>query len=194
MSSVVRSYASLNKGITRFLKPESPSYNDTVEGQDVLFPFSYLNGVLDISYDGNNFKADMVDISGIPPTPEEGSAETDTAIEILGGPFLVTSLGDNFKAYIRAWRAATIDAGSPINIYINPQVLRVQEVQSANVDSNSSTSYKISEKPPASDTYPDGSSQNNYYVKYVFKTPLTFTIIESGVTKYITFRTVMDQE
>lgn len=192
MSSVVRTYASLNKGITRFLKPESPSYNDTVEGQDVLFPFSYLNGVLDISYDGNNFKADMVDITGI--SPSEESSEIDIAIQILGGPFLVTSLGDNFKAYIRAWRDGTIDAGSPINIYVNPQVLRVQEAQYANVDANSNNSYKLSEEPPASDTYPAGTPLQNYKVKYVFKTPLTFTIVESGVTKYITFRTAMDQE
>jgi hypothetical protein len=28
----------------------------------------------------------------------------------------------------------------------------------------------------------------------VFKTPLTFTIIEGGVTQYITFRTAFDQE
>jgi hypothetical protein len=189
MSSVVRSYASLNKGVTRFVKPESPCYDDSVEGQIVLFPFSYLNGVLDISYDGNNFKADMVDISGIDPT-----AETDTAIQILGGPFLVTSLGENFKAYIRAWRDGTIDAGSPINIYVNPQVLRVQEVQYANVDSNSTNAYKVSEEAPASDTYPAGTPLQNYKVRYVFKTPLTFTIVESGVTKYITFRTAMDQE
>ena len=30
--------------------------------------------------------------------------------------------------------------------------------------------------------------------KYIFKTPLTFTIFESGVLTYITFKTALDQE
>jgi hypothetical protein len=188
MSSIFRKYAVKKEGLTRFVKPESPCY-DVSGGDTVLFPFTYSNGVLDISYSGNTFEADMVTTTGIEP-----GSETDTAVQILSGPQLVTSLGDNFKAYIRAWRTSTIDAGSPINIYINPQVLRVQEAQYSNIDANSGSSYKISTDPPASDTYPTGSVENNYQVKYIFKTPLTFTILESGVTQYITFKTVLDQE
>jgi hypothetical protein len=121
------------------------------------------------------------------------SSETDIAVQIIGTPELVTSLGDNFKAYIRAWRTGSIDAGSPINIYIRPQVVRVQEAQHANIDAQDN-SYKISTEPPASDRYPTGALANTYQAKYVFKTPLTFTIVESGVTQYITFRTIFEQE
>lgn len=190
MTSVYRAYPPRNQGLTRFLKPESPCYDDSgLGGRSVLFPFSYLNGVLDISYSGNTFEADNVTTTGVAP-----NAETDTAILLMSGPELVTSLGENFKAYIRAWRDGTIDPGSPINIYINPQVIRVQESQFVNLDANSGNSYKISTVPPASDTYPDGTVANNYQVTYVFKTPLTFTIVESGVLTYITFRSMLDQE
>jgi hypothetical protein len=190
MTSVISGYPPRNQGLTRFLKPESPCYDDTGEGgRTVLFPFSYSNGVLDISYSGNTFEADMVNNTGIGP-----SSETDTAIQLLSGPRLVTSLGNNFKAYIRAWRNGTIDANSPINIYIEPQVILVQEAQFANIDANSGNSYKISTEAPASDTYPTGSIQNAYQTKYVFKTPLTFTIVETGVLTYITFKTMLDQE
>jgi hypothetical protein len=190
MASTYREYAQRKEGLTRFLKPESPCYDDSgLGGRTVLFPFSYSNGKLDISYSGNTFEADMVITTGIAP-----SAETDTAVRILSGPYLVTSLGDNFKEYIRSWRSGAIDPGSPINIYINPQVIRVQEAQYSNVDANSGNSYKISTTPPASDTYPTGSVQNTYQAKYVFKTPLTFTIVEGGITQYITFRSILDQE
>jgi hypothetical protein len=189
MTSLLRSYPPRKEGLTRFLKPESPCYEDTVLNREVLFPFTYNNGILDISYEGNNFEADMVTTTGVAP-----EAETDDAIQILSGPYLVTSLGDNFKAYIRAWRNGTIDAGSPIDIYINPQVFKVQEADSANINASSNQAYRISTQPPSSDNYITGSTTNQYRTTYVFKTPLTFTIQESGVTQYITFRTVMDQE
>jgi hypothetical protein len=187
MTSVTRTFAVKKEGLTRFVKAESPCYDNG--SRVVLFPFSYSNGVLDISYSGNNFKTIMVDISGAAP-----DGETDTAVSINSGPYLVTSLGNNFKDYIRSWRNATIDAGSPINIYINPQVLRVQEASYTNVDSHSDESYKISIQAPASDTYPTGSVANDYQTTYIFKTPLTFTIVENNVVKYITFKTMLDQE
>ena len=190
MTSVVRAYPPRNQGLTLFLKPESPCYDDSgLGGSSVLFPFSYSNGVLDISYSGNTFEADMVTSTGNSP-----NSETDVAVRILSGPRLVHSLGDNFKAYIRAWRNGSIDAGSPINIVVQPQVIRVQEGDEANIDANSGSSYKISTQLPASDIYPTGAVSNDYQTKWVFKTPLTFSIVESGVTQYITFRTAFDQE
>ncbi len=192
MTSIARSYAQVKEGLTSFLKPETPCYEDSGSGLNVPFPFSYSNGVLDISYSGNTFEGDMVTTTGMPP--DDNSAESDVAVQIIGGPRYVTSLGDNFKAYIRAWRVGTIDAGSPINIYINPQVIRVQEAQEENINASQGDSYRFSTVPPASDTYPTGSVANNYQTKYVFKTPLTFTIVESGITQYITFKTAFDQE
>lgn len=187
MSSVLRTIAVKREGITLFVKPESPTYNN---GSDnVLFPFSYSNQVLDITYEGNNFQSRMVDVTG-----EDPISETDTIIRIVSGAYLATSLGENFKEYIRSWRSSTIDADSPIEIYIAPQLLRVQEASYANISSDSGDSWKISTSIPASENYISGDATNNFNTKYIFKTPLTFTIIESGVKKYITFKTALDQE
>ena len=141
MTSVLRYLSVKKEGLTLFLKPESPCYPNGTD--NVLFPFSYLNGVLDITYSGNNFKERMVDVTG-----EDPRAETDVAIRMMGGTFLVTLLGENFKNYIRAWRSSTIDAGSPITIYSFPQIVRVQQASIANVDANQGNSYLISNQPP----------------------------------------------
>jgi hypothetical protein len=190
MSSAKRTFAATKEGLTKFLNPESPAYNNGV--RRVLFPFSYSNQVLDISYEGNNFKERMVDISGTSP-----SSETNTSLRIISGPRLVTSLGPNFKAYIRSWRAATIDAGSPIEVYIAPQVVRVQEAEYANISADNDEEeeyWKISTSPPKSENYIAGGVATEYDTTYIFKTPLTFTIVEDSVTKYITFITGLDQE
>jgi hypothetical protein len=73
-------------------------------------------------------------------------------------------------------------------------LLRVQEADYKNINSIENETYRISELAPASDNYISGSSVTNYNTTYIFKTPLTFTIVEDGVKKYITFRTVLDQE
>jgi hypothetical protein len=137
----------------------------------------------------------MVDVSGVEPI-----SETDTIVRILSGPVLATSLGPNFKAYIRSWRSnpgggnPPIDAGSPIEIYVAPQLLRVQQAAFTNITANSNASFKISTSAPAGDNYIAGDATTQYDSTYVFKTPLTFTTVEGGVTQYITFRTVLDQE
>lgn len=175
------------EGLTKFIKPESPSYDDGLN--TVLFPFSCINNVLDITYAGNNFKSIMVDTTGQDP-----SAETDTSVRIVSGVSLVMSLGNNFKDYIRAWRSGTIDTGSPIEIFIAPQVVRVQEASILHVSANSGSSWTITPTPPTCENYMAGSDVNRFNTTYIFKTPLTFTIVESGVTQYITFRTMLDQE
>jgi len=183
----MRVRATKKEGLTRFVKPESPTYNN---GDDaVLFPFTCVNQTLDITYSGNNFKELMVD-----DLNEAPGAETDTIISVMGGPRLVTALGENFKAYVRAWRSVTIDSGSAIEVHVPAQVLRVQEASINNITANSGEAYLVSESAPTGDNYVTGSTQNNYRTTYVFKTPLTFTIVEGGVTKYITFRSALDQE
>jgi hypothetical protein len=187
MSSAIRSHAVKKEALTRFVKPESPCYNN---GNDtVLFPFSYSNQVLDITYTGNNFKSRMVDDTNNSP-----SSETATTISILGGSYLVTSLGENFKAYVRAWRSGTIDAGSPIEVFVPAQLLRVQEAEVINVSSESGESWLLSTSAPSGDNYITGNDTNKYHTTFIFKTPLTFSIVEAGVKKYITFRTGLDQE
>lgn len=189
MSSVTRALAARKEGLTRFLKPDGPFYDN---GDDnVLFPFTCVNQTLDITYSGNNFKARMVDNLNESPGQDE---ETDTMVSIMGGPRLVTALGENFKAYIRAWRSGSIDSGSPIEVYLPAQVLRVQEASTGSLSAFSEDVYLIRDAPPSGDNYITGNPLNNYRTTYIFKTPLTFTVVEGGVTKYITFRSGLEQE
>ena len=187
MTSVIRRVAVRKEALTRFVKPESPVYYN---GSDnVLFPFSYSNQVLDISYDGNNFESLMVNNINQDP-----NSETVTIVRIMSGAFLVTSLGDKFKAYVRAWRSGTIDANSPIEVVIPAQVMRVQEALIDNITADSEDSWRISTSRPSCENHIFGSDANKYNTTYIFKTPLTFSIVESGVTQYITFKTALDQE
>jgi hypothetical protein len=187
MSSAVRSPALRQEGLVRFVKVESPSYNNGYN--TVLFPFTYSNQVLDITYAGNNFKSVMVD-----EINESPSGEASLSISMLGGLNLATSLGPNFKAYIRSWRSGTIDAGSPIEVVVAPQMIRAQEASFGNISSSSGNSWKITISQPTGDNYITGDSNNKYRTTYIFKTPLTFSIVESGEKKYITFKTVFDHE
>ena len=187
MTSVGRAYFVRKEGITSFVKPESlVYYNDT---NNVLFPFSYSNQVLDITYDGNNFKELMVDVNNQQP-----NSESDLSVRIISGPSLVTSLGNNFKDYIRAWRSGDIDAGSPIEVVVAAEVLRVQEGSYNNISANNNDTWKISTSRPSGENYITGTELNKYNTTYIFKTPLTFSVVEGGVTQYITFRTTLDQE
>ena len=86
------------------------------------------------------------------------------------------------------------DAGSPIEVYIAPQVLRAQEADYANVTATGNEVSIISTSPPKSDNYIAGSVATEYEAKYIFKTPLTFTTVEGGVINYFTFITSLDQE
>jgi hypothetical protein len=186
MSSVIRSVAVKKEGTVRFFKLQTPCYS---EDFNRLFPFSYQNGVLDISYTGNNFKQQMVDVTGNSP-----NTESTTAVQVFGSVKLVHSLGDNFKSYIRAWRNTTIDVDSPIEVYMPCQVLRVQEADRSYVTATDGDVYNINTMPPAGENYTSGSELNAYNSKYIFKTPLTFTIKEGGVTQYITLSSIPDQE
>lgn len=194
MSSAIRSLGVKKEALTRFIKADSLCYalDDPVDGPYDLFPFTYNSGVLDITYDGNDFKAIMVDVSGQEPSYD--GAQSNFAVRIMGGPYLVTSLGSKFKAYIRSWRAATIDAGSPIEVDVPSQVLKIQRAARELVNSLSDNNWEISTQRPESDNYITGNALDRFSTTYVFKTPLTFTIKESGVTKYIVFRTMFDQE
>lgn len=187
MSSVGSAFGMMKEGLTRFVKPESPVYANGTN--DVLFPFSYSNNVLDITYEGNTFKSVMVDTINVQPR-----SESDLTARIISGPSLVTSLGNNFKDYIRSWRSGTIDPDSPIRVVVAAQVVRVQEASLAHLTATNSNSWTISTTPPSGDNFIIGNEENKYNTTYIFKTPLTFSIVEGGVTQYITFKTMIDQE
>jgi hypothetical protein len=182
MTSTLRSLTTPVRLATEFHRIETPSFNDGTS--DVPFPFSYSNGTLEIE-DKNNFNARMIDISGNSP-----NTEPDASVRLMGGLRLVERIGDNFKAYIRAWRSGTIDVDSPIEVYINGTVQRVQWVNEDNIGDGS---YAISTTAPSGDTYTQFGN-GVYNSTWIFNKPLTITIIESGVTQYITFSSRLDED
>lgn len=182
MTSVLRSFATPPPVPIKFNRIQSACYSDSSLGYITLFPFTYANGILDIAYI-DSFQADMVTTPG-----EEPLTDPDVAIQVLGGPELVRQLGPNFVAYIRAWRAP--DAGTPVEIFINGTVLKVQAVRNSFIGDDS---YEVSTVPPSSDNYTAGGPVNFYRANWIFKAPLTITTIEGGVKQYITFASRLDK-
>lgn len=180
---MLRSFSEAPKLATKFHRIESPCYFSVTLNTTTLFPFTYSNGTLDIAYI-DDFEAEMVTSTGNAP-----SDAFSGRVQLGGGLGLVQRLGPNFEAYIRAWR--TTDSGTPININIHGTVQKVNEVQSEYLGNNT---YQVATAPPTSDNYTSGAPVNNYRSTWVFKTPLTFTTVESGVTQYITFASRIDDD
>lgn len=189
MTSVLRQTAIPVKTVTRFTRMETPSYNDSGEGGlgfRVPFPFTYENGTLDIQYI-NLFEPLMVSTTEQPP-----ETDPECSFRLLGGSRLVQELGENFKEYIRAWRSATIDAGSPITIVVNAQVQRAQWIREEYVGD---IAYEISTTAPSGDTYTQSADAiPTYNTVWIFNTPLTIKTIEGGVPTYITFASRLDED
>lgn len=152
----------------------------------IPFTFDRSTAELDIDATIGGFQGSMIDISNQAPT-----RDLDVIVRYMGGSHIVQRLGDTFKEYIRSWREGTIDPGSDITIHTKPVITKII-VQ----DPSLGTNYGF-------DTYPAvarGGTVNNapdnteyysnlaIYSTYVFKTPLVFTIVESGVTKYVIFQ------
>jgi hypothetical protein len=182
MTSVLRRIATPIRTTTEFHRLETPCFYDG--SKDVPFPFTYSNGVLDIA-DRNNFNANMISSTGNSP-----NTDPDVSVRLLGGSHVVEDLGDNFKAYIRAWRTGSIDANSSIDVYVNGIVQRMQWVDETNMGDNS---YEISSTPPSGDAYIQGSYPD-YNSTWFFSKPLTVRIYESTAPVYITFTTRFDED
>lgn len=182
MTSVIRHVATPVRTTTEFHRLETPSFYDG--SKTVPFPFTYDNGVLDIA-DRNNFNAQMITSTGNSP-----NTDPNVSVRILSGSRIVQGLGDNFKAYIRAWRTGSIDVDSPIDVYVNGIVQRMQWVDETNMGDSS---YEISSSAPSGDNYIQGSFPD-YNSTWFFSKPLTIRILESTVPTYITFTTRFDED
>jgi hypothetical protein len=186
MTSIVRTPSQLPTFGTKFFRIESPSYDSVTFGREIPFPFTYNNGTLDLEFI-DDFEALMVTT-----TEQAPGRENDVDVTLMSGKRLVQNLGPNFEAYIRAWRDLTIDAGSPISIYIQPSVQKIQYTDSSADDGDEV--YLVSTTPPTSDTYTIGEPINNYRTTWIFASPLTITTIEGGVTTYITLTSRLHED
>lgn len=177
MSSTLRSYQTVPDNSTKFEIVKSATYDDN--GKALLFPFTCDEGVLDISLEGNNFEQLM-----ILQTSQTPGHDVDGVVRVLGGPRYVMSLGPNFIRYIRAWRTPGIDVNAPIQIVIPGIMTRVQVGDPSSVIEGDS--FKVSNNLPESDNYICNGAR--YCTTYIFKSPLTISIKENGVRRYVTFK------
>ena len=163
-------------------------YYDDPHSNKVLFPFSFLNGELDINpINGFNLE------SGILPK-NVGPSGVGGLVRLLGGVNLVQSIGQNFKKYIfnctwginSGWDISNINS---IQVYKNSVITKVQQLDYLtnlpNYINPEDDSYVISSNPPSDFTFPDVA---NYGVTYIFDSPLVISVDTVGNGKqYITF-------
>ena len=180
MSSTLRSYQTVSDDSMKFHVVNSVSYDDN--NVELLFPFTCEEGVLDISLDGNNFEQLM-----ITQTARTPGHDVTGVVRVLGGARYVTSLGPNFIRYIRAWRTPGIDVNAPIQIVTPGIMTRVQTGDRTNVAQDDS--FKVHNNLPESDNYICNGAR--YCTTYIFKSPLTISIKENGIRRYVTFKSTL---
>ena len=55
--------------------------------------------------------------------------------------------------------------------------------------------FQIDTTPPTRQYFnQNATSDNSYHASWIFKSPQTFSIVETGVTKYITFTTTFGDD
>ena len=188
MSSVLRTDVGKAKPFTKFSSIKSLSYYDRNLEHIVLIPFSYSNGVLDISVQddsaymiANGFTSDV-------DFPADGLSWR--MVKLMGGEGRVTSLGPNFLTWVQAYlNDNSFLVGETPTLYTAPVMTRVQQCVTVGSPSplNNSYALSISDEKPNSDEYIlDGNEANNFFSVWVFKTPITVQFNDDGTTRYAT--------
>ncbi len=197
MTSVTRFLAVTKELPVKFTGISGPWYNDTVAGQRQLYPFTVSKqGVLDLNIDYDDF------ITWFNNGNEPSSTGTSgyAAAKLLGGQQLITALGPNFKQYIRNWyttNSPNIDGGtsgdSPITIYVNPVMTKVQLCKESMVDTDN-TPFTNGTEPPSGDNFIFGTTTDSFKTSWIFKTPLTFTYLSGGEPRYVTMYSLLQTD
>lgn len=186
MSSILRYTATTKELPVKFTGISGPYYDDSTYGYQ-LFPFTFKNGVLDLNINSDNFITAFNDGDSPSSTGTSGYKYG----KLMGGSGLVTSLGPNMVQYIKNWLSP--DADTPIAIYTNGVMTKVQYSDNNTLDADDEA-YTNSTIPPSGDNYVWGGETDKFKTAWIFKQPLTFTCVVSGVTRYVTLYTVLQTD
>lgn len=149
-------------------------------GTNLLFPFTLLNGVLEIVL-RNNFtlSTDVPQNMGV-------------TVSLSGSTKKVTSIGANLRSYIKncTWDGRTIPNASSISVHTPSSMTQVQQLDESFVGQTSSVAYKVtSGAPPANFALQFAG----FGVTFAFLTPLVLKATDSaGRQFYITLLSSWD--
>lgn len=191
MSSVLQTEAK-NLPITKFVPIRSMCYYDDSLEHDLLIPFTYNEGVLDINIQDDTQY--MIDNG----TSYDNRGFNWRMVKLMGGDGLVTSLGTNFTTWLSNWIGRN-EVESEFTLEVAPVMTRVQQTvqgkawnaggNSGHGPINSQYALRFSTEPPASDDYIiAGNSNNNFFSAWVFKTPITVGYTYLGSNMYATLK------
>jgi hypothetical protein len=187
MTSNLRSYSVRKENPTKPVTLTT-AYYIGADDQYHLFPFTYVNGTLDIARI-DNFQQDYIDTPAV--KPDDTSCDPAHHYMLLGGTGVVTKIGPTFVSYIRA--AWVLDSTSPVRIYQPCVVTKVQEMDEPDDGASIVESgFYEATVPPSSDGYIVPTF--DYRTSWIFKTPLTISIVKDGVKSYITFVTLIGHD
>jgi len=188
MTSLQKNYSVANKDL-KFVPIKSLVYVNATLKHTLLVPFTYSNGVLNVS----------TTVPGFTPSAGAGTASGSSTrmVKTMGGTGPVSSLGGFFLVWATAY--LTADSGS-IALYntANPCIMtKVQQSAQHNVSTNDDNDLLDSgyaslvglTEPPTSTEFVTGSYATNWDTAWVFKTPLILQYKVSGAVKYASFYT-----
>lgn len=148
-----------------------PTYYDSVSGKDLLVPFTYSNGKLDIaagSYPGGS--------GGSPPALGNAGA----SVRLLGGSYQVTSLGTTLQSVLRSGKHwAGHDISGAITVVSPGIVTRVQQLDQTFLAPTWDTqSYSVTTEPWTNSNF------ILYNTVYMFTKPIVLRAKDTSNTDF----------
>lgn len=155
-----------------YVRISGPYYHNSDNGF-ALFPFVVADGELDIA------PLNFSEYASAPLMDTDINIHNLPLYRFLGETATVAALGPKFIRYINLWRKQPVD--SPVTVHAPGTMTKVQASDKRALYTGAV--YRITPDIPLIDI-PNGTS-------WVFKSPLTITTVENGVTQYITFNTTL---
>jgi hypothetical protein len=172
--------AALPAGLSNIKYVSGPTYIGP-NSINLLFPFTVSSGVIEVSAI-NNFNVTGGNL------PQNMGA----TVRVSGSNKNVTSLGPNFRNYIRncTWSGRTITDLSSISLFTPAVVTQVQQLDESFVGQMDASSFKVTSGAPPTNY---ALQFAGFGITWVFLTPLTVRARDStGRTFYITFTSSWD--
>lgn len=189
MSSSLRAHGAISE-TTKFHHIKTVGYYNDVVGSVFPVPFYVQNGVIDIRME-DDVQSELIE------NETAGTKYIEGLCKSMGGLSLATKLGPKFLEWLNNW-VANFYNDSVLDTFTVEVPATMTKVQVTDEDSDdfdvlendiSDDPWGISEGRPSGDGYVSGTSDNQFRVYWVFKTPLTIKFFVDGSPRYLTYNT-----